>query len=178
VLRLRELGWIEGHTIAIEYRWAEGIKQRAAEIAAEFIRLKVDVIVTSGTPAVLAAKEVTSVVPIIFMSAANPVGNGLVASLARPGANVTGLSEQLTELSAKRLELLREIVPGFRRLAILAEIDSPAAVLEMGEVEKTAHTLGLEVTKSEIQRAGDIAPALKALKDHVDALYIAASPLI
>src|SRR6266567_5908 len=112
VQRLRELGWTEGRTVAIEYRWAEGRIERYAEIAAEFVRLKVDVIVTAGTPAVLAAKQVTSVVPIVFISAANPVGNGLVASLARPGGNVTGLLDQVTDLAAKRLELLREIVPG------------------------------------------------------------------
>ena len=126
VQRLRELGWIEGRTIAIEYRWAEGRNERFAEIAAEFVRLKVDVIVTAGTAAVVAAKQATSVIPIVFAVAGDPVGTGLVASLARPGGNVTGLSIQATDLAGKRLELLREVVPGLRRLAILANVGSPA----------------------------------------------------
>ena len=110
--RLRELGWIEGRNIAIEYRWTEGSNERAAELAAELVRLKVDVIVTSGTPIVLATKRTTSVIPIVFAAAADPLGGGLVASLARPGGNVTGLSLQSTDLAGKRLELLREVVPG------------------------------------------------------------------
>ena len=126
--RLRELGWIEGRNVAIEYRWAEGRSERFAEIAAEFVRLKVDVIVTTGTAAVLAAKQATSVIPIVFAMAGDPVGTGLVASLARPGGNVTGLSIQPTDLAGKRLELLREIVPGLRRLAIMANVGNPAAV--------------------------------------------------
>ena len=145
VQRLRELGWIEGRTVAIEYRWAEGRSERFAEIAAEFVRLKVDVIVTSGTAAVLAAKQATSVIPIVFAVAGDPVGTGLVASLARPGGNVTGLSIQATDLAGKRLELLREVVPGLRRLAIMANVGNPGAVLEMGEVQAAARTLGLEV---------------------------------
>src|SRR5271166_6168508 len=104
--RLRELGWIENRTVAIDYRWGEGREERFADIAAEFVRLKVDVIVTSGTPAVLASKQATSVIPIIFATAGDPVGNNLVASLAQPGGNVTGLSNQNTELAGKRLELL------------------------------------------------------------------------
>ena len=175
--RLRELGWIEGRTVAIEYRWAEGRSERFAEIAAEFVRLKVDVIVTSGT-AVLAAKQATSVIPIVFAVAGDPVGTGLVASLARPGGNVTGLSIQATDLAGKRLELLREVVPGLRRLAIMANVGNPAAVLEMGEVQATARTLGLEVATFEIRRAEDIAPAFEALKGRADALYVCADPLV
>src|SRR5262249_33613250 len=125
VQRLRELGWIEGRTITIEYRWAEGRSERFAEIAAEFVRRKVDVIVTSATEAVVAAKQATSVIPIVIAAAGDPVGTGLVASLARPGGNVTGLSIQQTEVAAKRLELLREIVPGLRRLAILGNVSGP-----------------------------------------------------
>jgi ABC-type uncharacterized transport system substrate-binding protein len=112
VQRLRELGWIEGRNLTIEYRWAEARNERFAEIAAEFVRRKVDVIVTSGTPAVMASKKATSVIPIVFPVAADPVGSGLVASLARPGGNVTGLSVQFTDLAGKRAELLREVVPG------------------------------------------------------------------
>ena len=109
--RLRQLGWVEGRTIAMEYRWAEGRSDRFAEIAAEFARLKVDVIVTSGTVPTLAAKRTTSDVPIVFAVASDPVGNALVASLARPGGNVTGLSIQQTDLAAKKLTLLRDTVP-------------------------------------------------------------------
>jgi putative ABC transport system substrate-binding protein len=178
VQRLRELGWIEGRTIAIEVRWAEGRNERFAEIAAEFVRLKVDVIVTAGTAAVVAAKQATSVIPIVFAVAGDPVGTGLVASLARPGGNVTGLSLQATDIAGKRLELLREVVPGLRRLAILANVGSPLAVREIREVQATARTLGFEVATSEIRRADDIAPAFDALKGRADALYVVADPLV
>src|SRR5262244_2271247 len=123
VQRLRELGWIEGRNLTIEYRWAEGSSDRAAELAAEFVRLKVDVIVTSGTPTVLAAKQATSLIPIVFV-VGDPVGVGLVASMARPGGNVTGLSVQQTDTAGKRLELLREVIPGLRHLAIIANSDT------------------------------------------------------
>src|SRR5262245_2032539 len=143
VQRLRELGWIEGRTVAIEYRWAEGRTERFAEIATEFVRLKVDVIVTQGTSIVIAVRQATSVIPIVFASAGNPVANGLVANLARPGGNVTGLSSQSSDTVGKRLDLLREIVPGLRRLAILGNIDSTYAVLDMGEAQAAARTRGL-----------------------------------
>jgi putative ABC transport system substrate-binding protein len=177
VQRLRELGLIEGRTVTIEVRWAEGRNERYAEIAAEFARLKVDVIVTSGA-AVVAAKQATAVIPIVFAVANDPVGSGLIASLARPGGNVTGLSLQSTDLAGKRLELLREIVPSLRRLAILANIGNPGAVPEMGEVQAAARTLGLEVIPLEIRRAEDIAPAFEALKGRADALYICGDPLL
>ena len=144
VQRMREHGWIEGRTVAIEYRWAEGRRDRFAEIAAEFVRLNVDVIVTAATDAVIAAKKATSVIPIVFGTAGDPVANGLVASLARPGANVTGLSNQSADIAGKRIDLLREVVPSLRRLAIMANIGSPIGVLEMGEVQAAAGTLGLE----------------------------------
>jgi putative ABC transport system substrate-binding protein len=178
VQRLRELGWIEGRTITIEYRWAEGRPERFAEIATEFVRLKVDVIVTSATEAIVAAKQATSVIPIVFGAAGDPVGTGLIASLARPGGNVTGLSVQQTDVAAKRVELLREIVPGLRRLAILGNVSGPAVVLDMREVQAAARTLGLEVITSEIRRGEDIAPAFAALKGHADALYVAIDPLV
>ena len=163
VQRLRELGWIEGRTVAMEYRWAEGRGERFAEIAAKFVRHKVDVIVTSATAAIVAAKQATSVIPIVFAAAGDPVGTGLVASLARPSGNVTGLSIQQTDVAAKRLELLREFVPGLRRLAILANVDGPAVLLDMREVQTTARPLGLEVVTSEIRRGEDIAPAFETL---------------
>src|SRR5215813_3631441 len=164
VQRLRELGWTEGRTIAIEYRWSEGRAERAAQSAAEFVRLKVDVIVTSGTPQALATKQATSVIPIVFARVGNPVANGLVASLGRPGGNVTGLSSQTDELAGKRLELLREVVPSLRRVAILANVDNPFSMLELGEAQAAARTLGLEFDALEIRRAEDIAPAFEAIK--------------
>jgi ABC-type uncharacterized transport system substrate-binding protein len=178
VQRLRELGWTEDRTIAIEYRWGEGRDERFAEIAAEFVRRKVDVIVTSATAAVVAAMQATSVIPIVFAAAGDPVGTGLVASLARPGGNITGLSVQQTDAAAKRLELLREVVPGLRRLAILGNVGGPAVVLDMREVQAAARTLGLEVTTLEIQRGEDIAPAFEALKGRADALYVCIDPLV
>jgi putative tryptophan/tyrosine transport system substrate-binding protein len=178
VQRLRELGWSEGRNIAIEYRWTSGRSERAAEIAAELMRLQVDVIVTSGTAPVLAAKQVTSFIPIVFAVAGDPVGNGLVESLARPGGNVTGLSIQQTDLGPKRLEFLREIVPGLNRLAIMAPSGSPGAMLEMREVEKAASTLGLGVSAFLIRQAEDIAPAFDALTGRVEALYVASDPLM
>jgi putative ABC transport system substrate-binding protein len=178
VERLRELGWIEGRTIAIEYRWAEGSSDRAAELAAEFVRLKVDVIVTTGTPATVAAKQATSVIPIVFAVVGDPVGTGVVASMARPGGNVTGLSNQGTDTAGKRLELLREVIPGLRRLVIMANSDNLSTVLDMREAQAAARTLGLDVVTSEIRRPEDIAPAFEALKGRVDALYVAADPLL
>ena len=178
VRRLRELGWFEGRNIAVEDRWAEGRTERFAEIAAEFVRLKVDVIVTLGTESVIAAKQATSVIPIVFATAGDPVGTGLVASLARPGGNVTGLSNQNSDTVGKRLELLREIVPGLGRLAIMANVINPAIVLEMREVQAAAHTLGLEVAPLEVRRAADIAPAFDALKGRADALYVCVDPLL
>ncbi|MGB8894218.1 MAG: ABC transporter substrate-binding protein, partial [Pseudolabrys sp.] len=121
VQRLHDLGWIEGRNVAIEVRWAEGRSERYTEIATEFVRLKVDVIVTTGG-AVLATKQATSVIPIVFALALDPVGSGMVASLARPGGNVTGLSLQSIDLSGKRLELLRAVVPGLRKLGVLANV--------------------------------------------------------
>jgi putative ABC transport system substrate-binding protein len=179
VQRLRELGWTENRTITIEYRWAEGREERFAEIAAEFARLKVDVIVTVTTPASLAAKQATAVIPIVFTAVSDPVGTGLVASLPRPGGNVTGLANQISDTGGKKLELLRDVVPGLRRLAIMANVGNPASVLDMGEAQATARTLGLEVITSEIRRAEDIAPAFEALKgDRADALYLSPDQLM
>jgi ABC transporter substrate binding protein len=177
VQRLRELGWIEGRTVIIEYRWAEGRSDRYAHLAAELVSLKVDVIVTAGA-AVLAAKQATSVIPIVFALANDPVGSGFVASLARPGGNVTGLSNQSADLAAKRLELLREVVPNLRRLAIMANVAYPAAALEMHEVAATARTVGLDVDMLEIRRANDITPAFETLKGGTAALYVCTEPLV
>jgi len=177
VARLRELGWIEGSTVAIEYRWSEGRPERVAEIAAEFVHLKVDVIVTYGT-AVLTVKQATSVIPIVFALAVDPLSGGLVASLANPGGNVTGLSVQSADTAGKRLELLREVVPGLHRLAIMFDAGYPAAVVELGQVQAAARTLGLEVQPLEIRRAEDIAPAYAALKAQADAVYVVNNSLV
>ena len=176
--RLQELGWIEGRNIAIEYRWTEGSNERAAEFAAELVRLKVDLIVTSGTPIVLATKRATSVIPIIFAAAADPLGGGLVASLARPGGNVTGLSLQSTDLAGKRLGLLREVVPGLNRLAVMANVDSPASVVEMSEAQAAARTLGLETATFEIRRTEDFAAAFETMKTQAQGLYVVTNPFM
>jgi len=174
---LRELGWIEGRNVAIEVRWAEGRGERFSAIAAEFVRLKVDVILTAGG-AVLATKQATSVIPIVFAVANDPVGSGLVASLARPGGNVTGLSLQFTDVAGKRLEFLRETVPGLRRLGIMANIGYPGAVLESREVQAMGRALGLEIARVEIERPEDIPLVFKTLKSRADALYVCADPLL
>jgi putative ABC transport system substrate-binding protein len=177
VERLRQLGWIEDRTIAIEYRWTEGRPERVAEVAAEFVRRKVDVIVTNGS-SVTAIKHVTSIIPIVFAVAADPVGGGLVASLARPGGNITGLSVEASDLATKKLELLREIVPRLRRLALMRNAGNPEAALETGDVETAARTLGLELAPLEIRRPEDIAPAFEALKAKADALYVVQDALV
>jgi putative tryptophan/tyrosine transport system substrate-binding protein len=177
VQRLRELGWIEGRNMTIEYRWLGGRTERADEIAAEFVRLKVDVIVTHATAPVLAAKQATSVIPIVFAVAADPLGADLVATLARPGGNVTGLSNQQTDLAGKRLELLREVVPGLRRLAIMCNVGNLSTVLDMGEVQAAAKALGLEITALEIRQPEDIASAFDALKGRAEAIYVCGDTL-
>src|SRR5499426_2458393 len=164
VQRLRQLGWIENRNVTIEYRWAEGRFERFSELAAEFARLKVDLIVAATTPAVVAAKQATSVIPIVITTANDPVGTGLVASLARPGGNVTGLSNQMADTAAKRLELLREVVPGLRRLAILGNVGNPGAVVDTREAQAAARTLVLEIVTLEIRRAEDIGPAFEGAK--------------
>jgi len=178
VRRLGELSWVEGRTVAIEYRWADARNERFAEIAAEFVRRKVDIIVTAGT-AVAAAKQETSTIPIVFAIAVDPIGMGLVGSLARPGGNITGLSLQAPDIAGKRLELLREIVPNLRRLAVMANVANSQVLLEVREVQAAAGTLGLTVVLSEIRRADDVAPAFKMLEGRADALYVCSNdPLV
>ena len=177
VERLGELGWSDGRNVAIEYRWADGRGERFTEIAAEFVRLNVDVIVTVGS-AVVAAKQVTSTIPIVFAIAVDPVGTGIVASLARPGGNATGLSTQTTELAGKRVELLREVFPGLRTFAIIANVGYSGSVLEIAEVQSAARKVGLEVDVLGVQRAEDIAPAFKMRKDEAQALYVSPDALV
>ena len=177
VARLGELGWIEGKTVAIEYRWSQGRSERYAEIAAEFVSRKVDVIVTVGS-AVPIVRQATVVIPIVFAVGIDPVGSGLVASLAQPGGNVTGLSIQANELAGKRLEFARELVPQLHRLAIMFNVGNAQPVLEMGETQAAARMLGFEVAPLVIQRAEDIAPAFQGLKTRADALYVAVDQLM
>jgi putative ABC transport system substrate-binding protein len=178
VRRLRELGWTEGRTVAIEYRWAEGRDERFVEIAAEFVRLKVDIIVTSGNSAIAAAKRATSVIPIVFAVAGDPVGTGLVASLARPGGNITGLSGQHTDTVGKRIQLLEEVVPGLRSFALLVNVANSFAALEMREVQATTRALGFDPVMLQIQKAEHIAPAIESLGSRVQALYVVTDTLI
>ena len=177
VQRLRELGWIEGRTVAIEYRWGEGRADRYAEIAAEFVRLKVDVILANGTEPAVAAKQATSVIPVVFPVAGDPIGSRLVTSLARPGGNVTGLSNLGSGLAAKRLELLREVVPELRRLAIMSNVDYSGGLTERDEIDAAARTLALEIISLPIRRMEDVAAAFEGLKGRAEALYTVGDPL-
>ena len=176
--RLRELSWIEGRTVNIEYRWAEGRAERVPQMAAELVQLKVNVILALGTEAALAAQRATSVIPIVFPLAADPVGSGLVASLSRPGGNITGLSNLASVLAGKRLELLRDVLPRFKRLAIMVNAVSPNAAVEMKEVEAAARTFGVETVPLVIRREEDIAPAFDTLKGEAQALYVVGDPLM
>jgi putative ABC transport system substrate-binding protein len=177
VQRLRELGYVEGRTVAIEYRWGDGRSDRLAEFAAELVRLKVDVIVTTGT-GVPPLKQATSVIPIVFTIANDPIGGGLVTSLSRPGGNVTGLSQLAADLGGKRIEILRDIVPGVKRLAILANVGNLVTASEIVQVQEAARSLGLEIVNSEIRRGEDLAPAIEALKDRADAIYVQTDPIM
>lgn len=177
VQRLHELGWTEGRTVAIEYRWAEGRSERFAEFAAEFVRLKVDVIVTVGS-AVIPAKQATATIPIVFAIASDPVATGMVASLAQPGGNATGISIQTSDLAGKRIDLLREVLPNLRRLAIIGNAANASSVLEIAEVQAIGRKDGIEIDVLEIRRAEDVAPAFGALKSGAQALYVCPDPLV
>jgi putative tryptophan/tyrosine transport system substrate-binding protein len=174
--RLRELGWIEDRTIAIEYRWSEGRPERVAEAAVHFIQRKPDVIVTYGGAA-LVLKQATPSIPIVFAISVDPLGAGLVQNLSRPGGNVTGLSIQQTDTSGRRLEVLREVVPSLHRLAIMFDGGYRASVGENDTVQAMARKLGLETAPYEIRRADDIARVFDALKGRVDALYVVGNAL-
>jgi putative ABC transport system substrate-binding protein len=174
--RLHELNWIEGRTITLEVRWAEGRTERYAEIATEFVRLRTDVIVTSGG-AVPALMKATSEIPIVFGVDGDPVGRGLVASLARPGGNVTGLSALQPELAGKRLGLLREMLPQLRRLAVMGNAGFAGALQEINEVQVAGGKLGIEVVAALIRRAEDIALAFDGFHGTVAALYVCGDAL-
>ncbi len=177
VARLHELGWVDGRTVAIEYRWSEGRTERYAEIAAEFARQKVDVIVTVGS-AVPTVRQAAGSIPIVFAVAIDPVRSGLVSSLANPGGNVTGLSLQATNLAGKRLEILRELIPDLRRLAIIFNGENDQTKLEMSDTEAAARELKLDVALLEIRRLQDIAPAFEKLSPRADALYVVVDQLV
>ena len=177
VARLRDLGWIEGRTVAFEYRFAEGHTERAADITAEFVQLKVDLIATAATDVTLAAKQVTTVIPIVTLMS-DPIGAGLVSSLNRPGGNITGISVQQDELAGKRVELLREVVPSLRRLAVIAYAGNPPSLVELEQAYAAARAFGLEGVKIEIRGMEDITSALESLKGSAEALYVVSHPLI
>jgi putative tryptophan/tyrosine transport system substrate-binding protein len=174
--RLQELGWVDGRTVTIEYRQAP--EQRFDEILAEFVRRKVDVIFTFGTPPVIAAKKATSSIPIVFVSVGDPIGSGLVTSLARPGGNVTGVANQTTDIAGKRVGLLREMLPNLRKLAVMTRMDNPSSVAELREVQAAAGTLGIQALPLEIRRAEDIGPAFESLRERPDALYVVIDALL
>ena len=178
VKRLGELGWAEGRNVVIDYRWAEARSERYNEIAAELANRKVDVIVTWASAPVLAVKRATTSIPIVFAAQMDPVGAGVVASLARPGGNITGMSIQQTDTAGKRIELLREVVPRLARLAVMANSGAPGAMLEMREVVTTARALGLKVMPIEVKQADEIFSSIESLKDRADALYVTTDPLI
>jgi putative ABC transport system substrate-binding protein len=176
--RFAELGWVDGRTVTIIYRWANGQTDRFGELAAELVALKADLIVTSGSATRQTMKE-TSQIPIVFAVASEPVATGMVASLSRPGGNVTGLSLEAPELAAKRLGLLRQIAPAARRLAVLVDVAYPASVLEMGHIKDAITAAGLESVPAEVRRAEEIEPAFAALQNDADAVYVcSADPLI
>ena len=178
VSRLHELGWIENRTVTIEYRWGEGRIDRYAEFAAEFARLKVDVILAAGTEVALAAKQATSAIPIVFPTAGDPVGTGLVASLARPGGNVTGLSNLSSGLGTKRFALLREAFPRLKRLAVLVNTRYTAGAADMAEIEAAARTVDVAIIPLAIERPEDIAPAFERLKAGAEALLVLGDPFV
>jgi putative ABC transport system substrate-binding protein len=175
--RLHELQWIEGRTVEIDYLWAGGRTERFAELASDFIRRKVDVIMTWGTATAIAAKQATSTIPIVFTIVGDPIDSGLVATLARPGGNVTGLSTQHADTTGKRLGQLIEIVPNLRRVAVMANAGNSGPMLEMREIEAKARALGLDTVAVEVRKASDIAPAIGGLKDRAEALYVTADAM-
>ena len=173
---LRDLGWAEGKNISIEYRYSEGKGERLPELAAELVRLKVDVIVTSITPDTLAAKNATKEIPIVMASVNDPIGSGFVDSLAHPGRNITGLTNVASELSGKRLELLKETVPGLKRVGLLWDPGGPASSLTWKESQAPARALGLQLYSMEARSISDFDKAFAgAIRAHVGALVIAAN---
>jgi len=178
VRRMHELGWFENQTILIEYRWAEGRTERYSEIAAEFAKLRVDLVVTAGTGPVLAVKQAAPEIPIVFAIATDPAATGIVSSLAHPGGNATGLSYLGPDLAGKRVELSREVLHGLSRLGIMANRLAPGPMLELQEVEGAAIKLGMAATLFKIAAVDDIDAVFTSFKDRYDALYVCSDPLV
>jgi putative ABC transport system substrate-binding protein len=176
--RLSDLGWAEGRNIAVDARFTQGVVARAGEIAAEFVRRPVDLILTAGDAQVIAAKKATDAIPIVFAAVGDPVGNGLVASLANPGGNATGLSLQLTDSVGKRVDLLRDLLPNLRRIGLIGNFVNPTVAVEMRAALSEARALGIETIPSGFSRTEEVAPAIEKLKGRVEALYVCQDPLI
>jgi putative tryptophan/tyrosine transport system substrate-binding protein len=176
--RMRELGWIEGKTLAIEYRWGEGRNDRFDAYATEFVKLGVDAIVTSASAPVLAAKRATAIIPIVFAANSDPVGSGLVESFNRPGGNITGVSAQSADTPGREIEFLRQLMPGLRRLAIIANATSPGSMFEMKSAETAAHALNLQAETFALRGPDDIAGAFDKIAGHADGIYAVPDPLI
>jgi putative ABC transport system substrate-binding protein len=176
---LRELGWIEGQNLIVEQRSAEGSYERLPELAAELVRLNVDVIVAVTTPAALAAKHATHTIPIVFTDVGDPIGAGLITGLARPGENITGLTSRSLDLDQRRLELLKEAVPGFTRVACLWNPTNPANVLALQRMQADAQALGVQLQPVEVQNTHDMANALVAIThEYAEALFVHPDPFI
>ena len=170
---LRQHGYIEGQNLVIEYRSADGRAERFPDLAAELVRLNVDLIVTRGTPAIFAAKNATKTIPVVMAASGDPLGAGVVAGLARPGGNVTGLSAFVTELQAKRLELLREMVPRINRIAALLNMSSPAEPPQWEKTKVAARTLGIEPQLLDVRKPEDLGRAFEtAIRQRADALVV------
>ena len=176
--RLSDLGWAEGRNIAVDARFTQGVVARAGEIAAEFVRRPVDLILTAGDAQVIAAKKATDAIPIVFAAVGDPVGNGLVASLPNPGGNATGLSLQLTDSVGKRVDLLRDLLPNLRHIGLIGNFINPTVAVEMRAAQSEARALGIETIPSGFSRTGEVAPAIEKLKGLVEALYVCQDPLI
>ncbi len=175
---LRDLGWVEGKNISIEYRYSEGRNDRVPDLAADLVRLKVDIIVAATSTAALAAKHATRAIPIVMASAGDPVGSGLVESLARPGGNITGLTMIAPELTGKRLELLKEIVPKLSRVAVLWNPQGPASTLSWKEIQLPARELGVQLHSLEVRSSNDFDKAFKdASRARAGALAIMPDPV-
>ena len=179
LLGLRDLGWVEGKNISIEYRYAEGRHDRLPDVAADLVRLKVEVIVTTATSDTLAAQKATRAIPIVMVAGGDPVASGLVESLARPGANITGLSQMLQGLGGKRLELLKEIVPKLSDVAVLWNPQSTSATLNWRENQQPARQLGIQLHSLEVRSPNELDKAFEAaIGARAGALAILPDPVI
>jgi putative ABC transport system substrate-binding protein len=170
---LRDFGYVEGQNLIIEYRSADGRNERLPDLVSELLRLNVDLIVVRGTPEVLAIKNATSTIPVVMSAVVDPVGLGVAASLRRPGGNITGMSSIVTELEAKRVELLKELVPGMKRMALLGDFRNSAVAMQWDEVQIAARSLGIEAQRFDVRSTADVNRAFEvAIREHVDAIRV------